>query len=209
MSYKKLWTSLILALCLCTTLSATFNGIAIVSPYLNIDTSPVISDLNNWTTPISSWWETSQDRLLRYNERPSLLSFGFDMDTEYVDIVGLIEIREDVGNFLTKTSYSNIPYLGNTISAVTDMNFPRVGFVEVELGGFYGSIGRRQIKWGPATYDLAISDSAPYMASIQNRRLLWFLVVQFYCGRFQQCRIERQREGDHIQQEPIRPQARI
>ena len=152
--------------CCCVPLAAAFNGIAIVSPYLNIDTSPTVNNIGSWTDPDPDWWETSQDRLLRYNERPSLLSLGFDMNTEHVNIVAFIEIREDVGNFLTKNSYSNIPYVGNTISAITDMNFPRLGYVDVQLGGFYGSIGRRQIKWGPATYDLAISDSAPYLDNI-------------------------------------------
>lgn len=111
----------------------------------------------------ANWWETKQDYFNRAFSKPGFLDIGFVVDTDKVGMVFLLDIRQDTfqhfkddGKILT-----NIPFVG----AMIDLNFPRVGYVDFTSSdeSFYASVGRRQIKWGPSTYDMAISDSQPYL----------------------------------------------
>lgn len=145
-----------------------------VKPYFTFDNSPSgIAEGSNWLNwnnsstgegPVNAnWWETKQDYFNRAFSKPGFLDIGFVVDTDKVGMVFLLDIRQDTfqhfkdnGKILT-----NIPFVG----AMIDLNFPRVGYADYTSsdGSFYASVGRRQIKWGPSTYDMAISDSQPYL----------------------------------------------
>lgn len=145
-----------------------------VKPYFTFDNSPagVVEDSSwldwkNGGTGVGAvnddWWETKQDYFNRAFDKPGFLDVGFVVDTDKVGMVFLLDIRQDTfqhfkdnGKILT-----NIPFVG----AIVDLNFPRVGYVDYTSSdeSFYASVGRRQIKWGPSTYDMAISDSQPYL----------------------------------------------
>lgn len=145
-----------------------------VKPYFTFDNSPAgIAEGSNWLNwnnsstgegPVNAnWWETKQDYFNRAFSKPGFLDIGFVVDTDKVGMVFLLDIRQDTfqhfkddGKILT-----NIPFVG----AMIDLNFPRVGYVDFTSSdeSFYTSVGRRQIKWGPSTYDMAISDSQPYL----------------------------------------------
>lgn len=145
-----------------------------VKPYFTFDNSPAgIAEGSNWLNwnnsstgegPVNAnWWETKQDYFNRAFSKPGFLDIGFVVDTDKVGMVFLLDIRQDTfqhfnddGKILT-----NIPFVG----AMIDLNFPRVGYVDFTSSdeSFYASVGRRQIKWGPSTYDMAISDSQPYL----------------------------------------------
>lgn len=146
-----------------------------VKPYFTFDNSPagVASDSGSlkWNNEGADgvgqvnpdWWETKQDYFNRAFEKPGFLDVGLVVDTDKVGMVFLLDIRQDTfqhfkdnGRILT-----NIPFVG----AIVDLNFPRVGYVDYTSGdgSFYASVGRRQIKWGPSTYDMALSDSQPYL----------------------------------------------
>ncbi len=145
-----------------------------VKPYFTFDNSPAgIAEDSSWLNWKNSstgkgavnddWWETKQDYFNRAFSKPGFLDIGFVVDTDKVGMVFLLDIRQDTfqhfkdnGKILT-----NIPFVG----AIVDLNFPRVGYVDYTSSdeSFYASVGRRQIKWGPSTYDMAISDSQPYL----------------------------------------------
>lgn len=145
-----------------------------VKPYFTFDNSPAgIAEDSSWLNwknastgegvVNSNWWETKQDYFNRAFSKPGFLDIGFVVDTDKVGMVFLLDIRQDTfqhfkddGKILT-----NIPFVG----AMIDLNFPRVGYVDFTSSdeSFYASVGRRQIKWGPSTYDMAISDSQPYL----------------------------------------------
>lgn len=145
-----------------------------VKPYFTFDNSPAgIAEGSNWLNwnnsstgegPVNAnWWETKQDYFNRAFSKPGFLDIGFVVDADKVGMVFLLDIMQDTfqhfkdnGKILT-----NIPFVG----AMIDLNFPRVGYADYTSsdGSFYASVGRRQIKWGPSTYDMAISDSQPYL----------------------------------------------
>lgn len=145
-----------------------------VKPYFTFDNSPAgIAENSSWLNwknastgegvVNSNWWETKQDYFNRAFSKPGFLDIGFVVDADKVGMVFLLDIRQDTfqhfkdnGKILT-----NIPFVG----AMIDLNFPRVGYADYTSsdGSFYASVGRRQIKWGPSTYDMAISDSQPYL----------------------------------------------
>lgn len=147
-------------------LFAAFNPIVNVNTTFKYNSEAKLTANGDWYTAPADSYKTVQDYLYRSNEVPGLFSFGFDWETDHLRFVSLVDLREGYDSILTNTSYSNIPFVGNTVSAILDMNFPRLAFVEGGYGGFYGSIGRRQIKWGPGLYDMAINDSAPYLDNL-------------------------------------------
>lgn len=142
-----------------------------VKPYFTFDNSPSgVAESSTgleWKNSVGQvnddWWETKQDYFNRAFEQPGFLDIGLVVDTDKVGIVFLLDVRQDTfqhfkddGKILT-----NVPFLG----AMVDLNFPRVGYADYTSSdeSFYASVGRRQVKWGPSTYDMAISDSQPYL----------------------------------------------
>lgn len=115
---------------------------------------------------LAGWYERYQDYYRAYYSEKGLLDIGLKIEDEHFGLVFDIDARNALDEYFEKNSNSNIPFLLNSIHAVTDLNFPRVGFVEAKFDNFYASFGRRQIKWGPASYDMAISDSAPFLDNL-------------------------------------------
>lgn len=149
--------------------SASVTTLFRVQPTFGYSSYPLIGSDNFWTLEgktDSNWYETYQDIYRRYYAEPGLFDIGVAVDDEHFGFVLDLDFRNDFKAYVTKSSWSNIPYVGNTLSAITDLNFPRLGFAEVKFDRFYASIGRRQIKWGPSEYDMAISDSAPYLDNL-------------------------------------------
>ncbi|MCK9329678.1 MAG: hypothetical protein PHT39_09565 [Sphaerochaetaceae bacterium] len=114
----------------------------------------------------SDFSETVQQKYRRYFNVPSLVDLGVIAQSKYVNLVLFMDLQTDIYKYFTKTQWSNIPFLGNDINAVVEMNGPRTGFLELMLDNIYASFGRRQIKWGPGSYDFAINDSAPFLDSL-------------------------------------------
>ena len=154
----------------CVTLSAGIGAVVDIRPYFTFDNTPagIDEDSLEWrkTEGIQneSWWETRQDYWSDAFSRPAFANFGFIIDTEKVDMVVLVDFIQDVFVSIRdhERLYSNIPFVnGGDI----DLTFPRVGYLDYTSSGglIYLSLGRRQIKWGPASYGMAISDSQPYL----------------------------------------------
>ncbi|MFA7189500.1 MAG: hypothetical protein WC117_05410 [Sphaerochaetaceae bacterium] len=163
---KKIIVFVCMLLC-AASLFAGVTGVVNFKPYFTYDNSPaaIASDAGNlstWNIP-SDWWENKHDYLLKPYAVPSLLDLGFEVDTKNIDMVFVLDIRQDALQILKDDGklMTNIPFVG----AVIDLNMPRVGYVDFTSNdsAFYASIGRRQIKWGPSEYDMAISDSQPYL----------------------------------------------
>lgn len=168
---KKRLALVVLMLLLASTLFAKVDFVLNLKPYYLQDTAPSGIDEDKGTVEWKSdnkevnldWYETKQDYWLKTFSRPSFLDIGLSVDTEKVDMVFLLDITQDSFTLFKDSGdvKTNIPFLG----AIIDLNFPRVGYVDYtsEDESIYLSIGRRQIKWGPATYDMAISNSQPYL----------------------------------------------
>ena len=163
---------LVLFVLMCAlTLSAKVSFVLNVKPYFTFDNAPAGIDEDEdtlvWKNSTGlvndNWWETKQDYWLRAFEKPGFLDLGLTVDTDKVDMVFILDVRQDTlqhfkddGKIMT-----NIPFVG----AMIDLNFPRVGYVDYTSTdqSIYLSLGRRQIKWGPSTYDMALSDSQPFL----------------------------------------------
>ncbi|MBQ5365400.1 MAG: hypothetical protein IIU49_04960 [Spirochaetales bacterium] len=171
---------LILALCLILVAGALFagvKGVVNLKPYFKFDTTPSAGVetegyYNNigWKQAIGpqldNWYMTKQDYWLEAFRSPSILDLGFVAQGDKFGVVFIMDIRQDTLAYFmngNKGNFSNIPFLKHMI----ELNFPRMGYIDYKSTdeSLYLSVGRRQIKWGPATYDLAISDSAPFLDS--------------------------------------------
>ena len=159
---------LLITIITCLSLSAKMKAVVDIRPYFTFDNTPSGIDEDGWksTSGIQnpSWWETRQDYWADAFDRPTFLNVGFELDTEKVDMVVLVDLMQDIFVQMRDRNklYTNIPFInyGNL-----DLTFPRVGYLDYTSseGLLYLSLGRRQIKWGPATYGMAISDSQPYL----------------------------------------------
>ncbi len=149
-----------------------------VKPYFMFDSTPASGvdedDINDvqlgWKNPSGAqnadWYMNRQDYWLHAFEKPSFLDLGFVVDTDHFGIVFALDLRQDtLQNFNNDGSNkTNIPFVG----ALIELNFPQVGYIDYtsDNGELYASIGRRQMKWGPATYGMAISDSQPFLDNV-------------------------------------------
>lgn len=103
----------------------------------------------------------------RYYTFPSLSNFGLEMRQKGVGLVFRVDIRPDFLSFMTEPYLSNLPWVERPlISAIGDVNMPTVGYLDFQGNNLTLSAGRRQLKWGPAQFGLAISDAAPYLDHI-------------------------------------------
>lgn len=142
-----------------------------ISPFFTFDNTPAGIEGLDWKTSSGlqnpSWWETKQDYWADAFDRPAFFNIGFELDTEKVDMVVLVDFLQDVFVQIRDRNklYSNIPFINN---GNLDLTFPRVGYIDFmsSEGLIHLSLGRRQIKWGPASYGMAISDSQPYLDNL-------------------------------------------
>jgi len=150
-----------------------FTMISAHSAFPQVNFFAVFNPALSWTNhPLS----TSVDASLltpedydRYYSFPSLANFGLDMRQSGVELVFRVDIRPDFLSFQTEPYLSNLPWIERPlISALGDVNMPTVGYLDYHGSNLELSAGRRKLKWGPAQYGLAISDSAPYLDH------LWF-----------------------------------
>lgn len=169
---------LILALCLILVAGALFagvKGVVNLKPYFKFDNTPPSGAVNN-PRPINwqhetgaqrdDWYMTKQDYWLEAFRSPSILDLGFVAQGDKFGVVFIMDIRQDTLAYFTggnKGNFSNIPFLKHMI----ELNFPRMGYIDYKSTdeSLYLSVGRRQIKWGPGTYDMAIADSQPFLDS--------------------------------------------
>ncbi|MCQ2412810.1 MAG: hypothetical protein MJ057_07635 [Sphaerochaetaceae bacterium] len=169
---KKIISALV-ALLIASSVFAAVLPVVNIKPYFTFDNSPsgIALGSTNWknTTGLvnSNWWETRQDYWNRAFEKEGFADFGFVLDTDQVDIVAIVDLMQD--SFMQFTNegsiLTNLPFLNQ---ASIDLTFPRIGYVDYTSSNeaFYLSIGRRQVKWGPSTYDMAISDSPPFLDNL-------------------------------------------
>ncbi|TYC03013.1 MAG: hypothetical protein FXF54_00760 [Kosmotoga sp.] len=117
--------------------------------------------LNNYPTRESDYSPTLFD-LIRFYKVPALASFGFSFDSDNFKAIMLAEVRQDLSAFLRGYDWSNLPICVDPSLPFPDGNYPIIGFIEYYPGNFHISIGRRKLKLGPGTYDLALSSVSPY-----------------------------------------------
>lgn len=159
----------VLCLFVCFSLSAKLSGIVSADPSVFISSYPLLSLGDNRHVSGSEeagWFERAQDYYYRYFKLNGLLDLGLRLDDEHFSFVLDVDLRQTFTSFLKKRLYSNIPYVGNDLNAILDMNFPRTAYGEVSFDKFFLSVGRRPIGWGPGTYDFAIGDSVPFQDNI-------------------------------------------
>lgn len=136
-----------------------------LSPEAHYSTYPIMNQSGhkvvNWVD--STWYESYQDLYQRYFKRDGLLNLGIKIEDDPLFLIFDLDFRPGIINALCNKNYTNIPFVGNNIGAILDLTFPRVGFAQYKTDRFFASLGRRQVKWGPSTYDFAISDSAPFL----------------------------------------------
>lgn len=121
-----------------------------------------------WTTvePMASFDASllGPEEYARYYARPSVLNLGLELTQGNVELVFRLDIRPDFLSFLTEQHNTNLPFLQHgLVSAIGDVNMPSVGYIDFSGKSLRFSVGRRALKWGPASYALAISDNAPYL----------------------------------------------
>lgn len=145
--------------------AAKVTPILSVQPRFTYSTFPLLGTTAGQVkgNEVSGWHERYQDLYRRYYDQTGLLDVGLKIEDEHFGLVFDLDFRRAFDSYLEKKSLSNIPFVGNTLDAILDLNFPRVGFAEVKFNKLYASLGRRQVKWGPADYDMAINNSAPYI----------------------------------------------
>jgi len=113
--------------------------------------------------PLSDTLSLGPEDYARYYDFPSVLNLGLELHAARSEIVFRVDIRPDFQSFATERYYANLPFVAHGINSIGDANMPTVGYFEFGGEKLLLSIGRRQLKWGPGSYGLAISDSAPYM----------------------------------------------
>ena len=165
---------LLAVLCAASMAFASVKGVVNFKPYFGFDNTPAAGvsrdGYNNigWKqesgAQLDNWYMTKQDYWLEAFRTPGILDLGLVAQGDKFGVVFIMDVRQDTLAYFmdgNKGNFSNIPFLTHMI----ELNFPRMGYVDYRSTGdyFYASVGRRQIKWGPATYDLAISDSQPYL----------------------------------------------
>lgn len=158
-------------LILSLSLFAKLTPVLDFTSYFTFDNTPAGIEGLDWKSPSgiqdTQWWETKQDCWYDAFEKPAFLNLGFELDTDKVDMVVLVDVMQDIFVQIRDRNklYTNIPFLNN---ANLDLSFPRVGYIDYtsEEQLIYLSVGRRQIKWGPGTYGMALSDSQPYLDNI-------------------------------------------
>ena len=166
---------LVIVLCLLLVAGMAFAGVKGVvnfKPYFKFDGTPSAnasgSGTNNigWTNETGAqrddWYMTKQDYWLEAFETPSILDLGLVAQGDKVGVVFILDIRQDTLAYFKNGNdgnFSNIPFLTHMI----ELNFPRMGYIDYNTDNFYASVGRRQVKWGPGTYDMAIADSQPFL----------------------------------------------
>ena len=117
--------------------------------------------LNNYPDVVSSYDPTSMD-LQRAYSIPSFGTGGLNIDLDNLEIVVRLDLRQDFSAFLMGRDWSNLPISRDNFSPFVDANFPRIGYLEYKNDEIFVSVGRRKLKWGTATYDMAISSYSPY-----------------------------------------------
>ena len=123
-----------------------------------------------WTSaaPLSDIDSLGPDEYRRYYAMPSPLVFGIDLEERGLELLLRVDTRADFLAFQTELCNTNVPFIQNGAAAIKDVNMPTVAYLDYEGDGLRASVGRRKLAWGPATYDLAISDDAAYLDN------LWF-----------------------------------
>ena len=101
-----------------------------------------------------------------YYQAPALVNFGWEMTSKNVDLAVRFDLRYDFWAYITSGAYTNIPFIEGGAASVSDFNYPTVGYASWKNNKFLVSLGRRQLKWGPGTYDIALSDASPYLDNL-------------------------------------------
>ena len=165
--------ALICILLVAGALFAEVKGVVNVKPQFKFDNTPAAGVetegyYNNigWKQAIGpqldNWYMTKQDYWLEAFRQPSFLDLGFTAQGDKFGLVFIMDVRQDTLAYFmngNKGNWSNIPFM----KLMIELNFPRMGYIDYRADNVYISLGRRQIKWGPATYDLAIADSQPFL----------------------------------------------
>ena len=119
----------------------------------------------------------------RYDALLPTFFAGLDLGQERSRLFLMLDLREDVRNWLTTYNTINLPFLGEGISPMADSNFPGVGYLALDGGkGLSASLGRRKIAWGPGTWSFAISDTVPWF---DHFALAWGVHTEGSSWRYQ------------------------
>lgn len=178
---KKIRTLFLIAFFSTSFLFADVKGIFTVNSFFNFNNFPNApfhynsdsrmylwdrANTSTWNNLNNDWWMNPQDYWLMAYEKPNFLGLGFEVNSPCFNLILNMDIAQDFLKNLTEQSSinTNIPFIGPII----DLTFPRVSYLDFKSPSenFYASVGRRLIKWGPGSYDFAISDSQAYLDNI-------------------------------------------
>ena len=74
--------------------------------------------------------ELSQQKYMRYYDSASLLDLGLELTSDHVGLVVLLDLQQDIVTYFEETQWTNIPFIGNNLYAIADMNWTKLGYVD-------------------------------------------------------------------------------
>ncbi len=122
------------------------------SPVLSVNNMPLLVDYNKAT----------MREFERYLSMPPFADFSIEMSLPKCELVLRFDFRQVPSTFLKTGGKSNLPYTEGYILPTIDLNFPRVGFLEMNEDVLSFSLGRRKIAYGSSFYSFILSESFPY-----------------------------------------------
>jgi hypothetical protein len=145
---------------LCSLLAASPES-AVADARFFVQSAPAFT----WTSlaPKASASDIDWTDYARYYAMPTVLDMGLELIAGPTRLVFRVDIRPDFLSFATNSYRTNLPFAAYGVDSIGDVNMPTVGFLAHDGDRLKLSIGRRQLKWGPGSYGLAISDNAPYL----------------------------------------------
>ncbi|PNE18132.1 hypothetical protein V511_13705 [Mesotoga sp. Brook.08.YT.4.2.5.1] len=122
--------------------------------------SPVLS-MNNMPLMIDDNKATMRE-FERYLSMPPFAEFSTEMSFPKCELILRFDIRQVPSTFLKTGGKSNLPYTEGYVLPTIDLNFPRVGYLEMNEDVLSFSLGRRKIAYGSSFYSFILSESFPY-----------------------------------------------
>lgn len=148
---KRFLTFSVLCMCSCALLfSARIQPLVSLSAhYSNAETS--ITGFVDEPTAVSHFRQSAgQD---------PLVCLGFQLTSVNLDVVGAINFHQKLSILPDAQGFL---WFQSQASLAMDTNSPHLGYAEFRYKGFLASLGRRNLKWGPARYDLGLSSEVPF-----------------------------------------------
>ncbi|HON27562.1 MAG TPA: capsule assembly Wzi family protein [Mesotoga infera] len=126
----------------------------------------------------TSWLESKVPLYLRYRYdtlKPwTVLAFESDISQNLKGYINL-DVPKDYRSYISHgIDFNTKPYMNFPVEIfegklqAIDMSWPSFGYISYGNGGFYASLGRYKIAWGPMRNGLMISDASMYYDNISS-----------------------------------------